>query len=163
MTDKTVCRYCDKAYVNVLEHITKSHSWLRIYKLADGSLASDEKVKLFNGTKTCLFWKDIEFEFGEGNTDSEGITWLLFRSPRFQGLVFVGIRPKANPKEWEAVKIETHVDYAFTKWSAERGSFRITEYKIPKKFNFVQFTTEPKNEVIIPPSDSSPDSDYSHP
>jgi hypothetical protein len=147
MADKTVCRYCDKAYVNVLEHVTKSHSWLRIYKYADGSLASDEKVKLFNGAKTALFWKDIEFEYGDCHTDKEGVTHLAFSSSKFQGLVFVGIRLKPNTKEWEAVNIETHVDYAFTKWSAERGSFRVKDYKIPKKFNFVQFTSEQRTKL----------------
>jgi len=156
MSTKTVCRHCNKAYVNVLEHITKSHSWLTIYKLADNTVVDHKKVVRVGDYKTTLFWKDIEFDFMEHNQNTgnwAGITELLFCSPRFEGVVCVLIMPDDdNDSVLKVIGIETHVDRAFKRWSKEKGSFVIKEYKIPAKFNFQQFKTVLKNEVIVPPN-----------
>jgi hypothetical protein len=83
MSTKTVCTHCNKSYVNVLEHITKTHSWIRLVIDKDGNLNDEDQ-----NVGHQLFWKNMLFDCDDVSSNTD----LWFCNNEFEGSVFVSLK-----------------------------------------------------------------------
>lgn len=100
---KTPCHHCGKLYVNVKEHITKSHSWLQLHTKEDGEIVYDKE--------DCwgrLFWKDTMWtDDGGGDAaceEDEVHTWYTGADPNKELWVLMK-KSEAFPNMWKVVQI----------------------------------------------------------
>ena len=97
----TICRHCNKSYVNVKQHITKSHSYLQITCKEDG--------KIVDGPLDELFWKDQIWKNDHYSrvcdSDDEIMDNLVSMGP-IQGHLWVHMkRSTLHPTMWIIIEI----------------------------------------------------------
>ena len=78
---KSACHICNRSYKNVLEHITKSHSWMSICVHKNGDIVHrDTGAWAEEGQDTVeMFWQDKHFRACEASYDTEtgDITYIM--------------------------------------------------------------------------------------
>lgn len=103
---KTPCHHCGKLYVNVKEHITKSHSWLQLHCKDDGEIVFGEE----HGYGT-LFWQDhIWKDCAEGyrTCEEDEHHTSYFSDTREDMFIWVHIKKHPTlPGMWTVLKITT--------------------------------------------------------
>jgi hypothetical protein len=99
----TPCRHCGKPFKNVLEHITKSHSWLQLTCEEDGEISDRCAEK----EEFELFWKDHRF-IADTIQDGKDACQMGFGSSTFEGYVWVSLaRSTTHRTMWVVTNIET--------------------------------------------------------
>ena len=96
----TPCRHCGKRYKNVLEHITKSHSWLQVACKEDGEMGNEPME---------LFWKDKMWKEEMGGwAVIDGVVrdviWMYH--DRDDEMFVVLTRSTTNPTMWVVSEIQ---------------------------------------------------------
>ena len=106
MSAKIACHHCKKAYVNVLEHITKSHSYLQIYTYEDGEIADSDDCP--DGGEYKLFWKDQLFNQTTDFHPINGHYWAItMTNTGFDGVVTLTIARAPGATTWRVYTLQT--------------------------------------------------------
>lgn len=123
---KTPCHHCGKLYVNVKEHITKSHSWLQLHCKEDGEIVYDKE-----DCWGSLFWQDTMWkDIGSGDRsceDDERHTWYTPETLDGCELWVLIKRHPTLPGMWNVARVE------FCKYLSDKAVERNGGYAISSK------------------------------
>jgi len=101
---RTPCKYCGKSYKNVMEHITKSHSYIQLTCEEDGEISPRCGVE----GEFELFWRDHRYTLGAINDDVDGDCNMEFGAHDDDtGVVIHLTRSLNHPTMWVVRNIDT--------------------------------------------------------